>query len=100
MCHVTGGGIIENLPRVIPEHCSALIEKKSWKWPPLFEWISSSGNISELEMYRTFNCGVGMIVCIEPADLERTLKILNKHQLEAWKIGEIGQGPNEVCFVS
>ena len=100
MCHVTGGGIVENLPRVIPRHCSALIETNSWDWPPLFEWIRSSGNISESEMYRTFNCGVGMIVCIDPSDLEATLKILKEHHLESWKIGEIDLGSNEVRLIS
>ena len=100
MCHVTGGGIIENLPRVLPRNCSALINTNSWDWPPLFKWIKSAGNISELEMYRTFNCGVGMILCIDPSHLELTLNILNKYQVESWKIGEIDQGENEVCLIS
>ena len=96
VCHITGGGIIENLPRVIPNHYSALIEESSWKWPPVFSWLQTAGEISKLEMYRTFNCGVGMVLCVNSSDAEKTLEILEQHDLEGWKIGEINEGPHQV----
>ena len=89
VCHITGGGIIENLPRVIPSHYSALIEESSWKWLPVFSWLQAAGKISKLEMYRTFNCGVGMVLCVNSSDAEKTLEILEQHHLKGWKIGEI-----------
>ena len=99
MCHVTGGGIIENLPRVLPKHCSAVIETSSWEWPAIFSWLKSSGNIVDLEMYRTFNCGIGMVLCIDESDIETTFSILEKHHLSAWRVGEVIKGPNQVKFV-
>ena len=96
VCHITGGGIIENLPRVIPSHYSALIEESSWKWPPIFSWLQTTGGISKLEMYRTFNCGVGMVLCVNRSDAEKTLEILEKNHLEGWKIGEISKGAHQV----
>ncbi len=96
MCHITGGGIIENLPRVLPDHYCALIEKNSWEWPPIFNWLRSAGKIETLEMYRTFNCGVGMILCVDYTDADITLEILKQHHLEGWKMGEIREGPHRV----
>jgi len=99
MCHITGGGIIENLPRVIPPPYSSLIEQSSWEWPSIFNWLQLTGKISHLEMYRTFNCGVGMVLCVDSSDVETTLKILEEYHLEGWKIGEITEGPHQVQLV-
>ncbi|NJD06694.1 MAG: phosphoribosylformylglycinamidine cyclo-ligase [Methylococcaceae bacterium] len=67
LAHVTGGGISENLPRVLPQSCAALIDLDAWRLPPVFDWLRREGGIADAEMLRTFNCGIGMIVCV-PAD--------------------------------
>ncbi|MGC4088207.1 MAG: AIR synthase-related protein [Polyangiaceae bacterium] len=61
LAHITGGGLPGNLPRVLPEGCDARIDESSWTWPPLFQWLQRKGGVERFEMYRTFNCGVGMV---------------------------------------
>lgn len=90
--HITGGGLPENLPRVFPQHLGATIDAGSWQWPPLFQWLQSAGNVSTDEMYRTFNCGVGMVLCVAPQELENTLEILAANGHSAWQIGEVREG--------
>lgn len=77
MAHITGGGLTENVPRVLPQGLQAVIESKSWTRPPLFQWLQQAGNISDDEMHRVFNCGIGMVVVVaaEDADRARTLLI-------------------------
>ena len=67
LCHVTGGGLPENLPRVLPDGCRAVIDAASWRWPEVFRWLQASGSVATAEMYRTFNCGIGMVVVL-PAE--------------------------------
>ncbi|MDH3453145.1 MAG: phosphoribosylformylglycinamidine cyclo-ligase, partial [Gammaproteobacteria bacterium] len=76
--HVTGGGLIENLPRVLPDGCRAHVDTRSWQRPALFDWLQLHGNIADDEMWRTFNCGVGMVVVVAERDLERTLTTLRE----------------------
>ncbi|MEW5757778.1 MAG: phosphoribosylformylglycinamidine cyclo-ligase [Pseudomonadota bacterium] len=92
LAHITGGGLLENIPRVLPEGCNAHIDAKSWKRPPIFTWLQQKGNVAEMEMYRTFNCGVGMVVCVSAADADKTLKLLNAAGETAWRLGEIRAG--------
>ncbi|MBE8167539.1 MAG: phosphoribosylformylglycinamidine cyclo-ligase [Shewanella sp.] len=89
MAHITGGGFWENIPRVLPENAKAVINDKSWQWPVVFDWIKSNGNITEHEMYRTFNCGVGMIVVIPQTEVDAALSLLNAEGENAWLIGTI-----------
>ncbi len=89
MAHITGGGLPENLPRVLPEGTKAIVDAKSWQRPVLFDWLQQNGNVEEPEMLRTFNCGVGMVVCIAEADADQTIALLNSHGEKAWRLGHI-----------
>ncbi|MCG5533828.1 phosphoribosylformylglycinamidine cyclo-ligase [Halorhodospira sp. 9621] len=86
-CHVTGGGLPENLPRVLPEHCAAALER--WPWPAVFDWLARAGNVERGEMLRTFNCGVGFVACVDAADAERALAVLEEQGESAWRLGEV-----------
>lgn len=87
IAHITGGGLIENIPRILPEGTQALLEQKSWQWPEIFHWLKTQGNIDDFEMARTFNLGVGLVICVEKNSLDKALEILKSEQ--AWPIGEI-----------
>jgi phosphoribosylformylglycinamidine cyclo-ligase len=89
LAHITGGGITENIPRVLQGPLDAEIDTKSWSPGPVFDWLSEQGNIETSEMRRTFNCGVGMVVIVDPADAEKTVQILSEQGERAWKIGRI-----------
>ncbi len=89
LAHITGGGLIENIPRVLPEDCRAVLDGKSWKRPPVFDWLQQKGNIAEREMHRVFNCGVGMVIAVAAADLERSLELLRAAGEDAWHLGSI-----------
>ncbi|MCL1095058.1 phosphoribosylformylglycinamidine cyclo-ligase [Shewanella kaireitica] len=91
MSHITGGGFWENIPRVLPEDCKAVVKSDSWQWPVVFNWLMEKGNISEFEMYRTFNCGVGMVVALPADKVESALKLLNAEGEKAWLIGDIAK---------
>ncbi len=91
MSHITGGGFWENIPRVLPEDCKAVVKSDSWQWPVVFNWLMEKGNISEFEMYRTFNCGVGMVVALPADKVESSLKLLNAEGEKAWLIGDIAK---------
>ncbi|WP_299005873.1 phosphoribosylformylglycinamidine cyclo-ligase [uncultured Shewanella sp.] len=89
MAHITGGGFWENIPRVLPDDCKAIIQGQSWQWPSIFNWLMDNGNISEFEMYRTFNCGVGMLIALPQDKVESALALLAKKGEQAWLIGHI-----------
>jgi phosphoribosylformylglycinamidine cyclo-ligase len=87
--HITGGGLLENIPRVLPAQTAAIIDTESWQLPAIFNWIQQQGNINATEMYRTFNCGVGMIICVSKDNVEMALKTLQDSGESAWVIGHI-----------
>ncbi len=89
IAHITGGGLPGNLPRVLPDDCKAVIRSDSWQWPPVFKWLQDSGAIKTSEMYRTFNCGVGMVLVIPPESAGRAIEILQQEGETAWELGEI-----------
>ena len=89
MAHITGGGILENLPRVLPEGVGASVHRDSWSVPPVFEWLRAGGNIDEVEMMRTFNCGVGMILVVAAEHTAETLSQLDTLGLSGWELGKI-----------
>ena len=89
--HITGGGFWENIPRVLPAGSKAVIDSQSWQWPGIFNWLQEQGNIETHEMYRTFNCGVGLIIALPEEQAEKAIEILNAQGEQAWKIGHIEQ---------
>jgi len=95
MAHITGGGITENLPRVLPDGLSASINLNSWKLPDIFQWLQEQGNVTQADMLTTFNCGIGMIVCVAAEDEAATIATLVDQGEEAFAIGEIVSTPNQ-----
>jgi phosphoribosylformylglycinamidine cyclo-ligase len=89
--HITGGGFWENIPRVLPEGTKAVIDGNSWEWPVIFQWLQEKGNVETHEMYRTFNCGVGLIVALPKDQAEAAVALLQEEGENAWVIGEIAQ---------
>lgn len=89
LAHITGGGLTENIPRVLPKDLQAAINYDLWKLPELFAFFQSEGNISDIEMRKTFNCGIGMVIICDKNDSENLLKILQENDEEALIIGEI-----------
>ncbi|PNH80403.1 phosphoribosylformylglycinamidine cyclo-ligase [Vibrio diazotrophicus] len=87
--HITGGGFWENIPRVLPEGTKAVIDGKSWEWPAIFKWLQEKGNVDTHEMYRTFNCGVGLIIALPQDQAEAAVNLLKAEGENAWVIGEI-----------
>ena len=87
MAHITGGGILENLPRVLPDNTCAVIEETTY--PPIFQWIQERGEISKEDMYRTFNCGIGMVLCLDKSEVPRATKVLAASGIKSWEIGYI-----------
>jgi len=94
--HITGGGLPENLPRVLPAGTGALVDTDSWAWPPLFHWLRDNGGVRADEMYRTFNCGVGMVAVVPAARRDDAVAYLEQAGERAWVLGEVaeaGDGP-------
>jgi phosphoribosylformylglycinamidine cyclo-ligase len=89
MAHITGGGITENLPRILPQGCAAAVSTASWRLPTVFQWLRDKGGVAGEEMFRTFNCGVGMVIVIAPEHLNAALTFLRAAGESAWKLGEI-----------
>lgn len=92
LAHVTGGGLLENVPRVLPEGCRAEIDSRSWEYPPLFALLQEGGSVAANEMARTFNCGVGMIAIVDPADCDSVTGRLRESGESARVIGVIERG--------
>jgi phosphoribosylformylglycinamidine cyclo-ligase len=95
VAHITGGGLPENLPRVLPAGTKAVIDAASWERPEVFRWLQAQGNIAEPELLRTFNCGVGMVVCLAAADAERGAEILRAQGEQVWTLGRIEAADDE-----
>ena len=91
LAHITGGGLVENVPRVLPESVVAVLRKGEWNMPPLFGWLQQQGNVAESEMYRVFNCGIGMVLIIAPELTDAAMKILRSAGETVWRIGMIRQ---------
>ncbi|WP_421333502.1 phosphoribosylformylglycinamidine cyclo-ligase [Aeromonas veronii] len=95
LSHITGGGFWENIPRVLPANTQAVIDEQSWQWPAVFSWLQQAGNVTRHEMYRTFNCGVGMIIALPANQLEKALTLLKAEGENAWHIGHIAKAADD-----
>ena len=89
LAHITGGGLLENIPRVMPNHTQANIKADSWQLPAIFQWLQKNGNIAMQEMYRTFNCGIGMVIVVSPDEAEKARALLEGEGETVLQIGEI-----------
>ena len=101
LAHITGGGLSENLPRVLPENTCAVINTGAWQPSAVFDWLQRNGNVEAQEMYRTFNCGLGMVVCVAAEDAATTVAHLNEQGEDARIIGHVdpGEGVPVVKFL-
>ncbi len=100
LAHITGGGLTENIPRVMPENTQAEINLDAWPQPDVFKWLQENGNVEQAEMLRTFNCGVGMVVCLPKTDITLAIETLKAHGEHAFEIGEITHSAQSAPHVS
>jgi phosphoribosylformylglycinamidine cyclo-ligase len=102
LAHITGGGLTENLPRVLPGDTRAVVATSSWQRPAIFDWLQHSGNVTDAEMFRTFNCGIGMVICVAAADAPAAIEHLATEGEDARLIGHIepASGTPEVRLVT
>jgi phosphoribosylformylglycinamidine cyclo-ligase len=96
--HITGGGLLENIPRVLPDGLEVVLERNSWRHEPVFEWLQQQGQVAEAEMYRVFNCGIGMTVHLRPSNADRAIAALRGLGQEALVIGEVRSGSRGVVI--
>jgi len=96
LAHITGGGLVENIPRVLPDGLEVILERKSWPRQAVFDWLQRQGQVADAEMYRVFNCGIGMTVHVAAANADRAVRILREMGEEALVIGEVRAGTRGV----
>jgi phosphoribosylformylglycinamidine cyclo-ligase len=89
LAHITGGGLLDNIPRVLPNDTRAVLQSSAWPRPPIFDWLQQHGGVADTEMYRTFNCGIGMVVIVAAADAEHAISHLSAAGETVWRIGAI-----------
>ena len=95
MAHITGGGLVDNVPRVLPENTQAVLHRDSWQMPELFRWLQMKGGVADAEMVRVFNCGIGMVVIVSPDQADAAIKSLTAQGLKAWTVGEVVERPQD-----
>ena len=93
MAHITGGGLVDNVPRVLPENTQAVLHRDSWQMPELFRWLQMKGGVADAEMVRVFNCGIGMVVIVSSNQADAAIKSLTAQGLKAWAVGEVLERP-------
>jgi len=96
--HITGGGLTDNIPRVLPDGLEVVLERRSWARDPVFDWLAATGRIAAAEMYRTFNCGIGMVAVVAPAELDAALASLQASGEHAMVIGSVARGTRGVII--
>ncbi len=98
LSHITGGGLVDNIPRVVPDGLEVVLQRRSWRREPVFDWLQRQGNVSDAEMYRVFNCGIGMTVQVAQSDADRAIAVLRDAGQEALVIGEVRAGTRGVVI--
>ena len=98
LSHITGGGLVDNIPRVIPDGLEVVLERKAWRREPVFEWLQQQGRVSDAEMYRVFNCGIGMTIQLGTGDVDKAVRLLRDAGQEALVIGEVRCGSRGVVI--
>ncbi len=93
LAHITGGGLVENVPRVLPDAVCAVLDGAAWPLPPLFRWLQEQGNVAAAEMHRVFNCGIGMVIVVAPGDVDRATTLLRSAGETVYRIGAIEPRP-------
>ena len=93
LAHITGGGLVDNIPRVLPENTQAVLHRDSWKLPALFRWLQMKGGVADAEMARVFNCGIGMVVIVDSKEADSVIASIGKEGLQSWRLGEIVERP-------
>jgi phosphoribosylformylglycinamidine cyclo-ligase len=99
VAHITGGGLLDNIPRVVPEGLEVVLHRKQWQLPPVFQWLQRTGNIEATEMLRTFNCGIGMTICVSQQDADKALAALKAMGETPFIVGETRRGNGGVVVV-
>ena len=95
IAHITGGGLVDNVPRVLPENTQAVLHRDSWQMPELFRWLQMKGGVADAEMVRVFNCGIGMVVIVSPDQADTAIKSLTAQGLKSWVVGEVVERPKD-----
>jgi phosphoribosylformylglycinamidine cyclo-ligase len=98
LAHITGGGLVDNIPRIVPDGLEVVLERASWRREPIFEWLQMQGRVADQEMYRVFNCGIGMTVQVAATDADRAIALLHDAGQEARVIGEVKRGTRGVVI--
>jgi phosphoribosylformylglycinamidine cyclo-ligase len=98
IAHITGGGFVDNIPRVLPKTCDVVIHKSSWEMPPIFVLIRRRGGVPDAELYQVFNMGIGMTLCVAAARANEMLGFIRAQRQAAWRIGEVVKGRGVVRF--
>ena len=99
LAHITGGGLTENIPRILPEGLAVEIDTSSWQQGEVFDWLMAAGNVERAEMRRTFNCGVGMVIVVSESDVNTAIELLRAAGETAWSLGRVVSGDGEVAFI-
>ena len=98
LAHITGGGLVENIPRVLPDGLEVVLDRKAWRREAVFDWLQRQGQVADAEMYRVFNCGIGMTIHLAPGNADRAISILRDMGQEALVIGEVRTGTRGVVI--
>ena len=97
--HITGGGFVDNIPRVLPKNCDVIIRKGSWDMPPIFKMIEAKGGVPDAELYQVFNMGIGMVAIVSADKADAVLKFIRAQKHKAWLIGEVVKGRGKARVV-